>query len=81
MRLKVVSDGTSRGTQVVDAETGERVWGVSHIQYSIGVREPARLTVEFVDGMKVDIEGEPVVVPADRAKRSWWTRLLDFWAL
>ena len=37
MKLKIVSDGTTRGTQVVDAETGEVLEGVIGVSFSANI--------------------------------------------
>lgn len=57
MRLKIVSDGTSNGTKIVDEESGEEVRGVTHIEWSLGVDELAKVTIEF-EAVSVDVKGE-----------------------
>jgi hypothetical protein len=37
MRLKIISDGTPMGTQVVDAETGEPLEGVSAVSWAVSM--------------------------------------------
>lgn len=50
MKLKIISDGTSAGTKVVNAETGEELKNVVRIQWEIEGRGRARATIEL-DGV------------------------------
>jgi hypothetical protein len=34
-RIKIIGDGTSRGTKVIDAETGEPLRAVQKVEFSI----------------------------------------------
>ncbi len=34
-RIKIIGDGTSRGTKVIDAETGEALPAVQKVEFSI----------------------------------------------
>ena len=53
MNIKIISDGTSKGTKVVNAETGEDVEYVQHIEWQLGVGELSDCTLKFI---KVPIE-------------------------
>ena len=39
MRISIVSDGTVSGTKIVDAETGERVGGVTALELVVDAKE------------------------------------------
>ena len=47
MELKIISDGTSDGTKVVDWKTGEVLEGVTNVEWSIGVGEIAVAKIEL----------------------------------
>ena len=47
MELKIISDGTSAGTKVVDWKTGEELEGVISVEWSIGVGEFAVAKIEL----------------------------------
>ena len=55
MRLKIISDGTSLGTKIIDAETGEVVDFVQRVDFSITVEGSARCTIEILQPA-IDIE-------------------------
>lgn len=44
--LRIVSDGTPRGTRVLNAETGEELAGVRSVLWHIGMDGFARATIE-----------------------------------
>jgi len=56
-KLKVISDGTSKGTKVVRADTGEMLLGVRSVSWMLGVggRSVARLEIIGVE-IEADIE-------------------------
>lgn len=52
MKIKIISDGTVHGTEVVNAETGETIEGIVSIEWSIQVKrgEPyARAIIKAID--------------------------------
>lgn len=49
MKLKIVSDGTSEGTNVINAETGERIELVSHIDISIDAGDIAYANIRILE--------------------------------
>ena len=55
MKLKIISDGTSRGTKVVNAETGEELKYVTDIVWRIEAMGYAHATIEIDN---VAFEGE-----------------------
>jgi hypothetical protein len=48
MKIKIVSDGTPRGTRVVNAETGEKIERVKAVSWKIGLDQVATATIEVV---------------------------------
>ncbi len=58
MKLKIVSDGTSLGTHVVNSKTGEEVLNVTSIQWNIpGGAFTSNATISLV-WVEMDAEGE-----------------------
>lgn len=72
MRLKIVSDGSLSGTQVVNADTNERVEGVTDITWSISSRKPGEylfsMATIVIRRMAVEIVGK-VTAEIDEAIR------------
>lgn len=56
-RIRIVSNGTSPGTRVEDADTGEDIEGVVNVEWSCAVDEVARAVVTF-DAVLADVVGE-----------------------
>ena len=62
MRLKIISDGTTRGTKVIDEETGERIGLIQDIVWSANADKTitectiklAKVPVEIVTEAKID---------------------------
>jgi hypothetical protein len=48
MKIKIVSDGTSRNTRVIDAETGEVIQGARKLDYRIAVGGIAICNIEYI---------------------------------
>lgn len=61
MKLKIVSDGTSWGTKVVNADTGESVDGVASIDWSISANAHEVATIFEVVRVAVEITGEAAI--------------------
>ena len=58
MRIKIVSNGTYHGTQVMNAETGEVIEGVTKATWKVtDPMELAIVTLEVI-GVEVKLEGE-----------------------
>jgi len=56
-KIKIVGDGTSRGTKVLDSETGEMMPAVQKVEFSIerGMVGLVRITqIVKLDGIDVD---------------------------
>ena len=58
MRMKIVSDGTADGTQVVDAATGERLEGTYGVTWSISVDDCVADATISVRKVAVEVEAE-----------------------
>jgi hypothetical protein len=56
MKLKIISDGTSRSTRVVNAETGEELNKVVSISITMSVLEGCRAII-VVDDPVLEISG------------------------
>jgi hypothetical protein len=65
MRLKIISDGTPGSTYVIDADTGDRLIGVSRVSRSIGADDAfAKVALEyFVYPPGLAAEMERAIVP------------------
>jgi hypothetical protein len=47
MKIKIVSDGTTRNTHVIDIETGDELEGVTHIDWHLEAGDLARCTIKL----------------------------------
>jgi len=56
MRIKIVSNGTSQGTKVVNAETNEVIEGIQEIDWNVGIYHP--MAVARLKFIKVPVEIE-----------------------
>jgi hypothetical protein len=63
VRIKIVSDGTPKGTQVVDAATGEPVEHITGISWKVDANHLAEATLTLI---KVPVEVESEAAIADR---------------
>ena len=70
MKLKIVSDGTNKGTKVVD-EMGNMVEHVQSVQWQISVGMLSRATIELID-----IPIETMVVKGEKQIRKRFIRCL-----
>ena len=67
MRVKIISDGTRDGTQIVDATTNKAIGRVIGFELSHSVEKPyLTVQLEFVK-VELDIEAEVVLpsIPSD----------------
>lgn len=56
MKLKLISDGTSIGTKLIDEDTGEQIHGISKISCNLDVKDTlSKVNVEFFN-IPVEIE-------------------------
>lgn len=62
MELKIISDGTSEGTKVVNSETEEEINGVTSIEWSIGSGEFAVAKIEFNLAQAEVVVSKPKIV-------------------
>jgi len=58
MRLKVTSDGTPRGTNVTNADTGEELKGVVSVRWAIHRDGRCRMRVDL-EQQEADVVSEP----------------------
>jgi hypothetical protein len=57
MQIKIISDGTPRGTKVVNSETGESINFVTRIRFELNCNERvARVELELVN-VPVELSG------------------------
>jgi hypothetical protein len=67
-RIKIIGDGTSRGTQIIDAETGEKLPAVQKVEFTLehGMVSLVGITQLYrID--EIDLDGW---VPADELTSS-----------
>jgi len=55
MELKIISDGTAVGTQVVDSETGKPVSFVQYVEWSVDAEKGIAEAVLKVSKIEVDL--------------------------
>ncbi len=56
MKIKIISDGTSKGTTVVNSDTGEIVNGVTKVEWGIEINGVSWAKMDFVN-VSVEIVG------------------------
>jgi len=61
MKIKLISDGTPKGTRVLNAETGEPIQGVRRAAWAVEIDQPAVVTLDFVLA-EVDLTGDAAIV-------------------
>ena len=64
MKIKIVSDGTTWGTHVVNAETGEQIQNVTKIDISIDAKDATAKTTLTLVRVPLEITSEATVVEA-----------------
>ena len=64
MKIKIVSDGTTWGTQVINAETGERLPNVTKIEISLDAKEATAKTTLTLISVPFEITTEAKTVEA-----------------
>ena len=62
MRVKVISDGTCKGTKLVNSTTDETIEGVKSIDWSCRPPQPPQCVVSFTD-VKAEAEAFVEVEP------------------
>lgn len=63
MKLKIISDGTSFGTKIIDSTTGEEVEEITSIRWEITAGDASRATIIF-DRIQCVVEGEVIDDPS-----------------
>ena len=48
-RWRLISDGTSQGTRLIDNETGYEVPNISYVCFDISCGEPSKITIDLID--------------------------------
>jgi hypothetical protein len=62
MKYKIMSDGYSQGTKIIDSETGAPIKGVSKIEWVMDVDNVGIATVTIIDvGMEADIDNIQII--------------------
>ena len=67
MEIKIISDGTSLGTKVIDAETGKELRDVQWAKWELEVGELATVELKII-GVEIEASGECVKVDAEVKK-------------
>lgn len=67
MILKIISDGTAKGTRVVDAASGESVDGVVAITWVINARDGLAACSLTLFNTPIEVVADPTVESADHA--------------
>jgi hypothetical protein len=62
MRVKIISDGTSLGTRVVDAETGEILEGIVGLSWVATARSDLTAATITLMGVPVELESDAISV-------------------
>lgn len=57
MKVKIVSDGTPKGTKVVDIETGEVIENITRIFWEVSLDSLAKAHIEIAD-CEIEVEAE-----------------------
>lgn len=57
MRLQIKSDGTTTGTQITNAETGEKLGYVQKITWEVSVEDPVATCTIVIAKMPVEVLG------------------------
>lgn len=73
MKLKLISDGTSVGSKLIDEDTGETVHGISKLIYEVDANELlSKVTVEFFNiPVEITSKFEVELLDYDKVKQDW----------
>lgn len=55
--MKVISDGTSEGTEIIDLETERPISNVRKLTFIVEAGEPSTIQIEL-NGMELEFEGD-----------------------
>ena len=61
MKVKIISDGTSNGTKVVNVETGEVIENVTRIFWEVNVGSLAKAHIQIIN-CEVEVEAEGKII-------------------
>lgn len=64
-RLRLVSDGTSKGTRLFDIDTGARIAGVTRVSWTCDVGGGSSRAAVYIEGDHAQVEFEVVGMEAD----------------
>jgi hypothetical protein len=59
MKVKIISDGTSKGTKIINAETGETIENVRGATWKCSVGHLAEVILDMIN-IPVEIEGKTI---------------------
>ncbi len=65
MRIKIISDGTTLGTRLVNAETGESIDGATSITWSANIDDGSVVALVRFIRLPIDAIGEAELLNAD----------------
>lgn len=68
MKLKIISDGTVAGTNVVNAETGETVEGVTYAEWNMHVEDGTSRACVFLSGVQIEAIATEATVSISEAQ-------------
>lgn len=70
MKIRIISDGIPANTQIVNAETGERIEGIVSASWQISANsDTAKVTLIFKGQIGIDLVGEWDETTPDRTVR------------
>ena len=58
INIKIVSDGTSQGTTIVDAETGQNIGGVSKFRFYLDVKKATSVVEVLFKKVPIEFTGK-----------------------
>lgn len=61
MKLKIISDGTSSGTSIVNAETGETINGIVSVDWSVSADSGCSEVNLRVMGVQLELVGQAAI--------------------
>lgn len=58
MKIKIISDGASHNTKVINAETGEMITGITYIQWTCDASEVIAKVFMEISDVAVELVGD-----------------------
>lgn len=71
MKIKIIGDGTLGGTQIVNAETGERLENVTSVTWHLDTKHNSMATLVF-RYVAVEMGADVLEAVARFPSRRWW---------